>query len=58
MTNAEKFKEVFGFDPDTSICIRDDCPDKYADCEWYNRFRGMCQCDEWWGEEFKEVIWA
>ena len=54
MTNAEKFKQVFGFEPDTNEMIRGDCPDLNKDCKYYNYVEG-CRCQDWWNEEFKNV---
>lgn len=45
MTNAEKFKEVFGFEPDKSSCPTVWC----IDCP-------LRSCDsalEWWDSEYK-----
>lgn len=55
MTNAEKYKEVFGLDPDTNTCPTmncSDCPyrkdnDVFPDC--FN------SCSGWWLSEYKEV---
>lgn len=52
MTNAEKYKEVFGFDPDimgcpTFICTQ--CP--------LNGDKSKCNGDmlsKWWTSEYKE----
>lgn len=54
MTNAEKFKEVFGIDPDT-----DSVPIHCEDCK-YNNLYGSCggsdnKCESWWDEEYKEL---
>lgn len=50
MTNAEKFKEVFGVEPDEeSMAIA--CPiDK--DCKFQSEM-GSCHCEDWWQEEYK-----
>lgn len=51
MTNAEKYKEVFGFEPDRSMCIAISC-DK---CPVYEQ--GSCVGDiDWWGEEYVGVL--
>lgn len=51
MTNKEKFKEVFGFEPDTNICIMNakvcnetKCPEN---CNYKAQF--------WWNEEYEKV---
>ena len=52
MTNAEKFKEVFGVEPDTeSMAI--ECPNSFTRCK-YQWSMGRCHCEEWWQEEYKE----
>lgn len=42
MTNAEKFKEIFGNDLNIEEFF--DCPDG-GSCKQYNKFG--CHCDEW-----------
>lgn len=50
MTNEEKFKEVFGHDPDIYACI---CEDIECDkCELKEYGRG-CSA-QWWNMEYKE----
>ena len=53
MTNAEKFKEVFGFEPDLDAMVVQ-CPnaDKNETCK-YQWAMGRCHCEEWWQEEYK-----
>ena len=55
MTNAEKFTEVFGVEPDTdSMAIN--CPDMvkaHRLCK-YQGSMGACHCEDWWQEEYKE----
>lgn len=49
MTNAEKYKEVFGLTPDKGSCpteLCEDCPGHVEEC--------ICTC-KWWDEEYKEV---
>jgi hypothetical protein len=48
MINAEKFKEVFGVEPD-----KDCCP---LDCMEYNGGLACIKCEKrnWFKEEFKE----
>lgn len=50
MTNAEKFKEVFGVDVDFSACPRSEC----TDCPLTNYMGPGCSY-KWWNLEFKEV---
>lgn len=48
MTNAEKYKEVFGFPPDKASCPTECCvfcPGHVEEC--------LCTC-KWWDEEYKE----
>lgn len=49
MTNAEKYKEVFGFPPDKGSCPTECCefcPGYVEEC--------LCTC-KWWDDEYKEV---
>ena len=51
MTNAEKFKEVFGFEPLFDSCI---APVKV--CEHHSDSHFSCEdCtfDKWWSKEYK-----
>ena len=50
MTNAEKFKEVFGVEPDTEQMILK-CPNTFP-CKYQGEM-GVCHCEEWWQEECK-----
>lgn len=54
MTNAEKFKEVFGAIPTTVHCpilYREDC----KKCKGYrNRNSFDCRSSDWWNSEYKE----
>lgn len=61
MTNTEKFKEVFGFEPDvTSLVI--ECPPGDVPCKWNKKscddknFIYECNCQEWWQEEYKALV--
>lgn len=48
MTNAEKYKEVFGFEPEREICPTaycKNCPVDGQDCG---------KDYKWWDEEYKE----
>lgn len=50
MTNKEKYKEVFGVDPDTSLCPTTDC----VNCPAYTTDI-ICQskyCESWWDSEY------
>ena len=47
MTNAEKYKEVFGFEPDTNRCPTTNCQDCPAEVE-----QCICTC-AWWDSEYK-----
>lgn len=58
MTNAEKYKEVFGMDVDPSNCPSSDCID--CPCGQRNEL-GDFSCIgastyEWWRKEYKEVL--
>lgn len=48
MTNAEKFREVFGRNPDKSTCPLDDC----TTCKY---LQGALCTHQWWNDEFKEA---
>ena len=51
MTRAEKFKKVFGKEPDTSVCPLDEfkCESGCDTCE-------KCEhLETWWNEEFKQI---
>lgn len=51
MTNAEKYKEVFGFEPDKGNCPSNDCgtcPLHDCDC------RPLKAAVDWWDSEYKE----
>lgn len=57
MTNEEKFKEVFGFEPHyDSECLANDC--LYCPCLDMpsNKMCGGCKNNivEWWNSEYKE----
>ena len=53
MTNAEKFKEVFGFDMRQSICPfqGDDVESRCGQCKWLQY--ADC-CKKYWQSEYKE----
>ena len=48
-TNADKFKEVFGFKPFTNNCINGEV--KCKDCEYYDY--GVCNASRFWEDEYK-----
>ena len=51
MTNAEKYKEVFGLEPDCSMCPTancDNCPE-FTECHGPSVMKV-----HWWNEEYKE----
>ena len=50
MTNAEKYKEVFGFMPDKGNCPADSCEYCPIKCD-----RPSCVERDWWNSEYKEV---
>lgn len=61
MTNAEKFQEVFGFEPDRQACVVK-CPDMEPEtaCPYFDadlsksiQERNGCHCESWWEEEFR-----
>lgn len=55
MTNAEKFKEVFGAVPATIHCpilYRKDC----KKCKGYGRNNLDCRSSDWWNSEYKEEV--
>ena len=50
MTNAEKYKEVFGFEPEINSCpthICEDCP--LATHKYCSKSK-----PDWWNNEYKE----
>lgn len=47
MTNAQKYAEVFGFDPDTSQCPANDCED--CPCVMI----ASCRVQTWWNSQYK-----
>lgn len=61
MTNAEKFKEVFGYAPDTNSCL---APQKVCDKqaelhlediedEYSSKMCNDCGFKDWWNKEYK-----
>lgn len=52
MTNAEKYKEIFGFEPDMSACPTNKC----INCP-HSGANSICLEPEgtsWWEEDYKE----
>lgn len=54
MTNKEKFKEIFGIEPDCGRCNPYPCEEN--DCKYWEQCENQpgCPCDNWWDWEFKE----
>lgn len=54
MTNKEKFKEIFGIEPDCGRCNPYPCEEN--DCIYWAECENQpgCPCDNWWDWEFKE----
>ena len=50
MTNAEKYKEIFGFAPDRGNCPADDCT--YCPINSCVQ-KGPSVSIEWWSSEYK-----
>ena len=58
MTNAEKYKEVFGFEPSYTDCIADKCDEcplgRLRNCIDYLSCVDEFKVD-WWNSEYKEM---
>lgn len=58
MTNAEKYKEVFGMEVDPSMCPTTDC--EVCPCGMKNNLGDIsciAECTyKWWKKEYKEVV--
>lgn len=54
MTNKEKFKEIFGIEPDCGRCNPYPCEEN--DCKYWELCENQpgCPCDNWWDWEFEE----
>ena len=51
MTNAEKYKEVFGFEPERRLdCICSDCTKCPIDANCCDKYLVF----DWWNSEYKE----
>lgn len=53
MTNAEKFKEVFGIEPDMEVCPVE-CAQGYVGpwCPFYEELDNGCHGERWWKKEY------
>lgn len=51
-TNADKFKEVFGFEPTPIYCVNNNM--KCSDCEYFDYNNGLCDVSIFWDAEYKE----
>ena len=65
MTNKQKFKEIFGFEPDVDMGVHK-CPPTIEECPYYYPLEGVrqyadnrvyvgCCCSSFWFEEYKEA---
>ena len=58
MTNAEKFREVFGLEPDMEAspfeCGHSELGNSSDNCPYLDDYG--CHCEKWWGEEYKEGV--
>ena len=52
MTNAEKFEEIFGIEPDVESMAIDCHKATPRECKYWED--GNCHCEAWWHEEYKE----
>lgn len=52
-TNADKFKEVFGFEPCTDLCVLEKNI-KCKECKYKGTTENESCCSKWWEEEYKE----
>ena len=51
MTNAEKYEEVFGFEPDLSACPVESC----TKCPVKDKRLDSISCSKiWWNSEYRE----
>lgn len=49
-TNADKFKEVFGFEPTPIYCVNNNV--KCEDCEYFDYNDGLCDATRFWDAEY------
>ena len=54
MTNAEKFKDVFGFEPNKYARVIP-CGNNEECNRYYNINDFDCHCEDWWNEIFKNT---
>lgn len=58
MTNAEKYKEIFGFEPDTTSCPTEECGNcPLRHCTKMSEETGIktsLLIKAWWSGEYKE----
>ena len=54
-TNAEKFREVFGFEPLTTTCPCVISDIQCEDCEYFNYDDGLCYGTSFWNAEYKQT---
>ena len=55
MTNREKFKQIYGFEPDCGrFCNPYPC--LFNHCEWWDQCENDLgqPCEGWWDKEFKQ----
>lgn len=52
MTNEEKFKEVFGVEPDTDQLTLKCPPSASMQCKYHDDLDNYCHCDRWCQEEY------
>lgn len=50
-TNADKFREVFGFEPTPIYCVNNNM--KCSDCEYFDYNNGLCDVSIFWDAEYK-----
>lgn len=56
MTNAEKFKEVFGFKPKTNVCIISETMCRKARERQKLYSCGYCDLKDWWGKQYRSCF--
>lgn len=56
MTNKEKFIEVFGFEPDDSVCPIYCSSDYKGNCKYFRSKLTFSSCTsgDWWGIKYEE----
>lgn len=48
MTNKEKFKRIFGFEPNDSVCLLDK---SYSSCNSFD-YCYYCPMNNWWDKKY------